>query len=172
MERSIKWKGLTYLALIICLAASFLILENRLRRRFSQWRFQTHWACLQVPPMLPSEIPWRGGKGTHRWPTVHWGSSGRYVLSPHKECLIYPMPGQRIRSREVRGGVLTGYSHVPLTAVDRPMPALGFRGIVGGWVLSLPYGLRGRFEERSISEKGLCIGLRKFFHCNGLQKTG
>ncbi|MDH4292406.1 MAG: hypothetical protein OEV56_07365, partial [Dehalococcoidia bacterium] len=43
MERSMKWKRLGYLALVICFAFSFLAVEEAAAAKVFKWRFQTHW---------------------------------------------------------------------------------------------------------------------------------
>jgi len=103
METSLKWKRLAYLALIICLAFSFLAVEESAAAKVFKWRFQTHWPAASAS-YAPFKKFMEGEVRTLTDGRLFIEFIPQVLLSPQR---IYSMPGQRIRSREVQGA-LTG----------------------------------------------------------------
>jgi len=101
MVRSMKWKGLFLVALMICFAASFIAKEEpaEAAAKVFKWRFQSHWpaASASYAPLkkfMEQDIR----KLTDGQLFIEVYPAGTFV--PTKIC---SMPGQRIRFRGVPG---------------------------------------------------------------------
>ena len=121
MEKSTKWRGLTYVALIIFFGAFFLAMAEPAAAKVFKWRFQTHW-----PAASASYAPFKKFMEGE----VRTLTDGQLFIEVHPAGTFVPTKDlfDAWAKNTIQGGTGSTYwiSHVPLTAVAGQCP-LGFR---------------------------------------------
>ena len=121
METSIKRKRLACLALMICLAFSFLAGEEAAAAKVFKWRFQTHW-----PAASASYAPFKKFMEGE----VRALTDGQLFIEVHPAGTFVPTKDlfDAWAKNTIQGGTGSTYwiSHVPLSAVAGQCP-LAFR---------------------------------------------
>jgi len=159
MERSMKWKGLAYVALIICLAVFFLIMGKPAEAatpKVFKWRFQTHW-----PAASASYAPFKKFMEGE----VRALTDGQLFIEVHPAGTFVPTKDlfDAWAKNTIQGGTGSTYwiSHVPLTAVAGQCP-LGFRELWEAEYFHFHMGFEDALRKEHLG-KGIMYWTEKIF---------